>query len=120
MGKRRYFPHHRIKCGADSNLPPQTGEGTLDSAPAAMTVVVGDGAPSSGAKVQHRIRAATLVVHDNRLLLIRSPDRNTGEQIWVPPGGAVQGDESIFECARREAFEEAGIHVELDRIVYVR
>ena len=70
--------------------------------------------------MQHRIRAASLVVQDDSLLLIRSPDRNTGEQIWVPPGGAVQGDESIFECARREAFEEAGIHVELDRIVYVR
>ena len=32
----------------------------------------------------------------------------------------MEGDESIFDCAVREAFEEAGVSVELDRIVYLR
>ena len=70
--------------------------------------------------MQHRIKCAALVVQDDRLLLIKSPEFHKGEIIWVPPGGGVKGDESIFECARRETFEEAGILVEFDRIVYLR
>ena len=70
--------------------------------------------------MQHRIRGAALVIQDNRLLLTKACDHITGEEFWVPPGGGVEGDESIFECARRETFEEAGILVEFDRIVYLR
>ncbi len=73
--------------------------------------------------MEHRInsiRAASLVVQDDRLLLIKSVLPHTGDICWVPPGGGLEGDESIFDCAVREAFEEAGISVELDRIVYLR
>ena len=69
--------------------------------------------------MQHRIKGAALVVQDNRLLLTKSRDHITGEFFWVPPGGGVEGDESTFECARRETFEEVGILVEFDRIVYL-
>ncbi|MDE2860626.1 MAG: NUDIX hydrolase [Chloroflexota bacterium] len=70
--------------------------------------------------MKHRIRAAALVVRGERLLLIKSRDRHSGEIFWIPPGGGVEGDESVFDCARRETFEEAGILVEFDRIVYLR
>ncbi len=70
--------------------------------------------------IVNRIRAASLVVQDDRLLLVKSALPHTGDICWVPPGGGVEGDESIFDCARREAFEEAGISVELDRVVYLR
>ena len=68
--------------------------------------------------MEHRIRAAALVVEDGRLLLIRSRLPQTGDICWVPPGGGVVGEESVFECARRETFEEAGISIELGRVVY--
>ena len=68
----------------------------------------------------NRIRAASLVIQNDRLLLIKSVLPHTGDICWVPPGGGLEGDESIFDCAVREAFEEAGISVELDRIVYLR
>ena len=70
--------------------------------------------------MQYRIRGAALVVQDNRLLLIKSLVPQTGEIVWVPPGGGLVGSESIFECAARETLEEAGVSVELDRIVYLR
>ena len=39
----------------------------------------------------------------------------------MPPGGGVEtADASVFDCARRETFEETGLHVELLRIVYIR
>ena len=68
--------------------------------------------------MKHRIRAAALVVHDDRLLLVKSRIPHTGGICWVPPGGGVLGEESIFECARREAFEEAGVSVEVGRVAY--
>jgi len=38
---------------------------------------------------------------------------------WVPPGGALEGSESVLDCARREALEETGLHVPTERIVYI-
>ena len=70
--------------------------------------------------MEYRIRGAALVVQDNRILLIKSLTAQTGEIVWVPPGGWLVGNESIIECAARETFEEAGMSVDLDRIAYLQ
>ncbi|MBN2067404.1 MAG: NUDIX domain-containing protein [Candidatus Diapherotrites archaeon] len=38
---------------------------------------------------------------------------------WCFPGGALEFGETLFDCAKREAFEEAGIEVEPVRLVKV-
>ncbi len=70
--------------------------------------------------MKHRIRAAALVVENESLLLVKHQHPQTGAVWWVPPGGGVEGDESVFECAKRETWEETGLSVDLDRIVYIR
>lgn len=71
--------------------------------------------------MKHRIRAAALVVDRERILLVEHTHPLTGETWWVPPGGGVEPeDDSIFACAKRETFEETGLAVALDRIVYIR
>ncbi|MYF90973.1 MAG: NUDIX hydrolase [Gemmatimonadetes bacterium] len=68
--------------------------------------------------VRYGISAAALIVQHKRLLLVNH--RKSGQyDFWLPPGGKLQGNESIFDCARREAMEETGLSVELDRIVYI-
>ncbi|ERH11759.1 MAG: NTP pyrophosphohydrolase [halophilic archaeon J07HB67] len=47
---------------------------------------------------------------DGRLLLLREPDR---PDEWHLPGGGNEPGESLAATARREAFEEAGVEVEL-------
>jgi 8-oxo-dGTP pyrophosphatase MutT (NUDIX family) len=49
---------------------------------------------------------------DGRLLLVR--EAQTG--LWQTIGGAVEPDESPYEAAVREAAEEAGVRVQLERI----
>lgn len=72
--------------------------------------------------MKHRIRAAALIVDaDRRLLLVEHTHPQSGETWWVPPGGGLEDeDASVFDCARRETFEETGLSVVLERIVYVR
>ena len=43
-----------------------------------------------------------------------------GFDFWTLPGGKLEGDESIFDCARREMAEETGLAVELERIAYIQ
>ena len=72
--------------------------------------------------MQHRIRAAAIVVQGDSVLLVQHQhnDLQGGRPWWVPPGGGVEGEESLMDCAQREVLEETGLSVELGRIAYVR
>src|SRR6266542_6252354 len=48
-----------------------------------------------------------------RLALIRKPQYAPG--LWRPPGGGVRPDEDFDVGVRREAMEELGIEIELER-----
>ena len=53
--------------------------------------------------------AARAIVLDEagQILLIRRRDNDT----WGMPAGSIELDESIFDCVRREVFEETGLTV---------
>ena len=57
----------------------------------------------------------TLFILDpaGRLALIRKPHFADG--IWRPPGGGIRPGEDLVEGAEREALEETGLRVRLDR-----
>ena len=63
--------------------------------------------------------AAAVIVQHNRVLLVHHSKRGEFD-FWLPPGGGLEGQESIFDCASREALEETSLEVELDRIIYVQ
>ncbi|MBW7895478.1 MAG: NUDIX hydrolase [Opitutaceae bacterium] len=66
----------------------------------------------------HRISAGALVIHANRVLLVqhRIPGH---DDFWGPPGGGVEGKETLFDCAARECFEETGLQVQPLKFVYI-
>ena len=72
--------------------------------------------------MQHRIRAAAIVFEGDSVLLVQHQhdEIDDGQSWWVPPGGGLEGDESLVECARRETLEETGLSVEIGRLAYVR
>lgn len=59
------------------------------------------------------IRCSAVIVQGSRVLLLeRSGD-------WVLPGGEPNPGESVQSCARREAYEEAGIEITTTRCLFV-
>jgi 8-oxo-dGTP pyrophosphatase MutT (NUDIX family) len=67
--------------------------------------------------MRYGISAASIVVDDSRVLLVHH--REPGYDFWLPPGGSLEGDESIFDCARRETLEETGLAVIPGQIAYI-
>lgn len=65
------------------------------------------------------LRAVSRVVIQNQrgeVLLCRS--RNG--KAWVPPGGTLDKGEDMVTAAAREAFEEAGLKVQVGRLLYMQ
>ena len=61
-----------------------------------------------------RMHDVTLfILNGERLALIRKPHFEPG--IWRPPGGGIRAGEDFVAGVRREAFEETGLSIELQR-----
>lgn len=57
-----------------------------------------------------KIGVRVIIVRDNKVLLGRRKNAH-GEGTWSFPGGHLEFNESVEECARREVLEEAGIKI---------
>ena len=60
------------------------------------------------------------LICDGRILTILRDDKPTipWPNLWELPGGGREGDESPFECAAREVYEELGIHLTEDCLLW--
>ena len=55
---------------------------------------------------------------DKLLTILRDDKENIPwPNMWELPGGGREGDESPFECAAREVYEELGIHLTEDNLL---
>ena len=65
--------------------------------------------------MKSRIRAAALIVQDEKILMVKHVHPTTQDVRWVPPGGGMESyDMSIIDCVMREVQEETGFDVEVD------
>lgn len=60
--------------------------------------------------VLRHFTASAFVVWEARVLLLRHSSKN----LWLPPGGHVEPDESPSTAAVREVWEETGLRVTID------
>lgn len=65
-----------------------------------------------------RVTARAFVVHDGHVLLLRAEDPGR-PWVFLPGGGAEHG-ETLADACRREVLEETGIHVVVERPIYLR
>lgn len=59
--------------------------------------------------MEKQFTASVYIIEENKALLLFHPKLKK----WLPPGGHVETNELPTECAKREAFEETGLTVEL-------
>jgi 8-oxo-dGTP pyrophosphatase MutT (NUDIX family) len=71
------------------------------------------------AEMKNSIRARMLIFDNDRMLLVKLVDPKDGYVFWVTPGGWMEEDETIFECAERETLEETSLRVRAGRVVYL-
>lgn len=64
------------------------------------------------------IACRAFVFWGNKILLCKQkyPYRN----FWTLPGGSVEKGELLEECIIREVFEETGVKLEIDQLLYIR
>ena len=60
------------------------------------------------------------LICDGQMLTILRDDKMTipWPNMWELPGGGREGDESPFECVAREVYEELGIHLNEDCLLW--
>lgn len=65
-----------------------------------------------------RTSAKAVVLHDRHVLLIRAVWE--GQECYFLPGGGQHPGENLADAARREVYEETGLTVTPDRLLWVR
>jgi 8-oxo-dGTP diphosphatase len=68
--------------------------------------------------MRHRIAAGVIVEDEGRILLVHH-SKPGAYDFWVAPGGGAEGVEDLFAVARREVYEECGLHVEPLHVAYI-
>lgn len=63
------------------------------------------------------IRPATIVIKDEKVLLVSSKYKD--EEFYLFPGGGMEFGETIEEAAVRETFEETGVKVKIKDLFHV-
>jgi ADP-ribose pyrophosphatase YjhB (NUDIX family) len=68
-------------------------------------------------RISVELRASAVVTRDDRILLIRHSRR--GRSYWLLPGGHPHVSEIATAAVEREIFEETGLRVRADRVLFV-
>jgi len=63
------------------------------------------------------IRAAGILIKDNKILLIHRI--REGKEFWVFPGGGVEKNERVEDAVVREIKEESSINCKATRLLYI-
>ena len=64
-----------------------------------------------------RIRYQGAIVQDDKILLIRHTEHESGRSYWVIPGGGREEGESEIACVVREMLEETHLEVCVQRLL---
>ncbi len=66
-----------------------------------------------------RIRACTLIIENEKLLLVKQWVPTRSHPVWLPPGGEILLGESAEKAAQRETLEETGLTSKISRLAAI-
>ena len=66
-----------------------------------------------------KVAVGTVIRDDTERVVLVRRAIEPGYGLWVFPGGYVDRGEQLVDAARREAREESGLHIRVDRLINV-
>ena len=66
-----------------------------------------------------RVRVCGICIVEGKLLLVKHGQTVGNKVFWSPPGGGLTYGETMQECLKRELLEETGLHVKVNRFLFV-
>lgn len=63
-------------------------------------------------------RTGVIIIRNNEILLTHS--RYGEDEFWLVPGGGIEFEETMEECAIREVKEETGFDIKIEKFLYLR
>ena len=63
------------------------------------------------------VRVSGILIKEGKLILVRHENSLNGDY-YLLPGGGLEKEETIEECAIREVKEEAGLDVQVENLAY--
>ena len=69
------------------------------------------------APIRPMIRAASVLIEDGRILLLKQDVTPTRH--WALPGGRLEMGETLAECVKRELKEETGLDARVKELLYI-
>ena len=57
---------------------------------------------------RHFIGVGGIVIHDNKVLLVKLNYGRAANKFWLIPGGFLESGETLIEGVKREVYEETG------------
>ena len=57
------------------------------------------------------------IIKDDKILLIKHTEHESGRSYWVIPGGGREPDETEMACVKREMREETNLEVKVERLL---
>ena len=67
--------------------------------------------------IYDNVRTRVIVTHGQKMLVLEPEPPDEG---WRLPGGGMEPNESLAECAVREVMEETGIAIQVSNIAFLR
>ena len=64
-----------------------------------------------------QVRVTGLLMEDNQILLVKQ--RVSSNRAWSLPGGRAEAGETLEEAIARELLEETGLHVKVNKLLYL-
>jgi len=64
---------------------------------------------------QFKVRVGVILIRDNKILLVRQNNK----PFWVFPGGTLEVEEGLEDCAIREIKEEINLHIRIQKELYL-
>jgi ADP-ribose pyrophosphatase YjhB (NUDIX family) len=69
--------------------------------------------------MQPKVRATAVLIEDGSILLVEQKISASVQRTWSLPGGTLEFGESLEACLIREMQEETGLHIAIERLLYI-